>query len=86
MRMRTGPLHVQTLVVSCGLTLFNVFCRILLLCPCQNVVSDIVITRIINLSSGLGNTKHLSQQWRDAVLNSDLTVEGLTNIMDQFVA
>ena len=40
----------------------------------------LLITRVIHLTSGL------SQQWRDAVLNPDLTVEALTQIMDQFVA
>lgn len=44
-----------------------------------------LIARIIHLSSGLGNAKHLGQQRRDAVLSPDLTVEALTQIMDQFV-
>lgn len=44
-----------------------------------------LIARIIHLSSGVGNAKHLSQQRRDAVLSPDLTVEALTQIMDQFV-
>lgn len=42
--------------------------------------------RIINMSSGLGNIKHVGQQWKEAVLNPDLTEEGLTQIMDQYVA
>ena len=44
-----------------------------------------LIARVIHLTSGLGNAKHLSQQRRDAVLSPDLTVEALTQIMDQFV-
>jgi hypothetical protein len=41
--------------------------------------------RIIHMSSGLGNIKHVGQKWKEAVLNPDLTEEGLTQIMDQFV-
>ena len=37
------------------------------------------------MSSGLGNIKHVGQKWKEAVLNPDLTEEGLTQIMDQFV-
>ena len=44
-----------------------------------------VAGRIVNMSSVLGNAKKLSQQWQDAVLNPDLTVEALTQIMSQFV-
>lgn len=44
-----------------------------------------LIARVIHLSTGLGNAKYLSQQRRDAVLTPDLTVEALTQIMDQFV-
>ena len=42
--------------------------------------------RIINMSSGVGHIKHLSKEWKDSVLNPDLTEEGLTKIIDQFVA
>ena len=57
------------------------------LCKVITVLSTmLLITRVIHLTSGLGNAKNLSQQRRDAVLNPDLTVEALTQIMDQFVA
>lgn len=37
------------------------------------------------MSSGLGNLTYLSKAMQDRIMSPDLTVEGLSDIMDQFV-
>ena len=37
------------------------------------------------MTSGLGSIRHVGQQWKEAILNPDLTEERLTQIVDQFV-
>ena len=43
------------------------------------------VNRVIHLSSGLGNLAKLSKPLQDRIMSPDLTVEGLSNLMDQFL-
>lgn len=43
------------------------------------------VYRVIHLSSGLGNLAKLSKPLQDRIMSPDLTVEGLSNFMDQFL-
>jgi len=45
----------------------------------------LLVFRVIHMSSGLGNLTYLSKAMQDRIMSPDLTVEGLSDIMDQFV-
>ena len=45
----------------------------------------LLLFRVIHMSSGLGNLTYLSKAMQDRIMSPDLTVEGLSDIMDQFV-
>ena len=60
-----------------------VFCHALLLLLLLLLLS--LCTRIINVSSGLGNTAYVQPNIKEQVLRPDLTVDKLAAIMETFV-
>ena len=56
--------------------------------PCIHTslsISLCCVYRVIHLSSGLGNLAKLSKPLQNQIMSPDLTVEGLSNLMDQFL-
>ena len=43
------------------------------------------VCRVIHISSGVGNLAKFSKPLQDRVMSPDLTVEGLSELMDQFL-